>query len=96
MLGTNNAGQSSPLYSPTPSPLTTTLPSSLPTLAPSAGFMLTLTITLKELGISNKEDKPKKPANTATKILALQVNQEDNIKGTAKAPKLTSSCPSSV
>ena len=54
-----------------PSPLTTTLPSSLPTLAPSAGFMLALTITLKELGISNKEDKPKKPANIATKILAL-------------------------
>ena len=96
MLGTNNTGQSSSLYSPTLSPLTTTLPSSLPTLAPSVGFMLTLTITLKELGISNKEDEPKKPADTATKILALQVNQEDNIKGTAKAPKLTSSCPSSI
>ena len=54
-----------------PSPLTTTLPSSLLTLAPSVGFILTLTITLKELEISNKEDKPKKPANTATKILAL-------------------------
>ena len=96
MLGTNNASQSSPLYSPTPSPLTTALPSSLPTLVPSVGFMLALTITLKKLVISNKEDKPKKPANTATKILALQVNQEDNIKGTVKAPKLTSSCPSSV
>ena len=74
MLGTDDAGQSGPLHSPTPSPLTTTLPSSLPTLAPSAGFILTLTITLKELGISNKEDKPKKPTNTATKSLALQVN----------------------
>ena len=96
ILGTNNASQSSPLYVPTPSPLTTALPSSLPTLAPSIGFMLAFTITLKELGISNKEDKPKKPANIATKILALQVNQEDNIKGIVKAPKLTYSCPSSI
>ena len=96
MLGTNNTSQSSPLYCPIPSPLTTALPSSLPTLAPSAGFMLALTITLKELGISNKEDKPKKPTNIATKILALQVNQKDNIKGIVKAFKLTSFYSSSI
>ena len=96
MLGTDDAGQSGPLHSPTPSPLTTAPPSPSPTPAPSAGFMLASTMTLEELGISDEEDEPEKPADTATKIPAPQVDQEDDIEGTAKAPELTSSCPSSV